>query len=228
MGAGQLRPILDRARGDAAAGPLEKLGAAGVVFVLNRSFAGLEDNYLPFYSGYEPLPALFVDRDTGQLREAASTRPRATLTLTATRAQSTIGSVTAVIPGRSDETIILNTHTDGQGFVEENGAVAFVQLARHFASLGSTMPTEDTSTPGACGPANRFVADAGRGRALAVRWAGARPDGRAALVDLAATGAPVGKVVVELRRGGRAVARARAGRVARASRRVQVLSLIHI
>jgi hypothetical protein len=40
-----------------------------------------------------------------------------------------------VLPGRSKETIIFNTHTDGQGFVEENGPVAFVQLARHFASL---------------------------------------------------------------------------------------------
>ena len=38
-------------------------------------------------------------------------------------------------PGESDETLIFNTHTDGQGFVEENAGVAFVQLARHFASL---------------------------------------------------------------------------------------------
>jgi hypothetical protein len=40
-----------------------------------------------------------------------------------------------VLPGQSSETIIFNTHTDGQGFVEENAGVAFVQLARHFASL---------------------------------------------------------------------------------------------
>lgn len=37
--------------------------------------------------------------------------------------------------GASDEVLIFNTHTDGQGFAEENGGVAFVQLARHFASL---------------------------------------------------------------------------------------------
>jgi hypothetical protein len=40
-----------------------------------------------------------------------------------------------VLPGDSAEAIIFNTHTDGQGFVEENGGVAFVQLARYFASL---------------------------------------------------------------------------------------------
>lgn len=31
--------------------------------------------------------------------------------------------------------VIFNTHTDGENFVEENGGVAFVQLARYFASL---------------------------------------------------------------------------------------------
>jgi hypothetical protein len=44
-------------------------------------------------------------------------------------------SVTAVLPGTSKETVIFNTHTDGQGFAEENGGVAFLHLARHFASL---------------------------------------------------------------------------------------------
>jgi hypothetical protein len=39
-----------------------------------------------------------------------------------------------VLPGQTDEVMIFNTHTDGQGFVEENGGVAFVQLARYFAS----------------------------------------------------------------------------------------------
>jgi hypothetical protein len=40
-----------------------------------------------------------------------------------------------VLPGESSEVIIFNTHTDGQGFVEENAGVAFVHLARYFASL---------------------------------------------------------------------------------------------
>lgn len=116
--------------------PFEALGAAGVVFVLDRSYAALKGQYLPFFHGYEPLPALFVDRETGTaLRTAAASRPNARLTLTATRTKVTTPTVTAVIPGESDEVVIFNTHTDGQGFVEENGGVAFVQLARHFASL---------------------------------------------------------------------------------------------
>jgi hypothetical protein len=48
---------------------------------------------------------------------------------------SRVPSLTAVLPGESDEVMVIDTHTDGQNFVEENGCIAMVQLARHFASL---------------------------------------------------------------------------------------------
>ncbi len=116
--------------------PFAGLGAAGVVFICDATHESLADNYIPFDHGHEPLPALYVDRETGQaLRTAAGARPSATLTLTAERKKVGVPSVTAVLPGQSEECVILNTHTDGQGFVEENGGVAFVQLARHFGSL---------------------------------------------------------------------------------------------
>jgi hypothetical protein len=56
------------------------------------------------------------------------------LTLSATVKASPTNGITAVLPGKSPEAIIFNTHTDGQGFVEENAGVAFVHLARYFAS----------------------------------------------------------------------------------------------
>jgi hypothetical protein len=116
--------------------PFQSMGASGVVFICDASFKALKGGYLPFTHGFEPLPALYVDRDTGRsLRALAATRPKATLTLTASRQPSPTQAITAVLPGDSDETLIFNTHTDGQGFAEENGGVAFVQLARHFASL---------------------------------------------------------------------------------------------
>ncbi len=112
------------------------MGAAGVVFILDSSYEALKGQYLPFEWKNESIPALYVDRDTGlKLREQSATRPKARLTLTATRKTVPSPTVTAVLPGQSKETIIFNTHTDGQGFVEENGPVAFVQLARYFASL---------------------------------------------------------------------------------------------
>ena len=116
--------------------PFQALGAKGVVFVVDASFQALEGGYLPFTHGFEPLPALYVDRDTGaKLRALAAGRPKARMTLSATRTKEPAQSVTAILPGQSNETLIFNTHTDGQGFVEENAGVAFVHLARHFASL---------------------------------------------------------------------------------------------
>lgn len=117
----------------------QELGAAGVVFVVDASWDALKGGYLPFGSGTEPIPALYVDREVGaSLRTAAAARPSARLTLSASVEEVPVQTVTAILPGASDEVIIFNTHTDGQGFAEENGGVAFVQLARHFASLRSS------------------------------------------------------------------------------------------
>jgi hypothetical protein len=114
---------------------LQEAGASAVVFILDASYEALNGAYTPFLQSFQPIPALYVDRDTGRaLRALAGQRPQTRLTLTATRQPTLTPAITAVLPGESDETIIFNTHTDGQGFVEENGGVAFVQLARYFAS----------------------------------------------------------------------------------------------
>jgi hypothetical protein len=116
--------------------PFQGMGAKGVVFILDSSYEALKGAYIPFLQDFQPIPALYVDRDTGAaLRGLSGARPQSRLTLTATRQMTPTSSVTAILPGESEETLIFNTHTDGQGFVEENGGVAFVQLARYFGSL---------------------------------------------------------------------------------------------
>ena len=50
----------------------------------------------------------------------------------------------------------------------------------------SPLPTEDESRPVQCGPDDRFVVDAGKGRRLAVRVRGLRRRGRRVLVTVAA------------------------------------------
>ncbi len=110
------------------------MGVAGVVLIVDASYDALRGQYIPFEWQNEDVPALYVDRDSGRrLRTLAATRPKARLTLTATRRTVPTPTVTAVLPGESKEAVIFNTHTDGQGFVEENGGVAFVHLARYFA-----------------------------------------------------------------------------------------------
>jgi hypothetical protein len=120
--------------------PLEAVrdkGAAGVVIIMDVSSEMIGGNYSPHSSEYEPpLPALFVGQDVGvKLKAQAQSRQRAKLTLDAEWTTGPIPSLTAVLPGQTDEVMIIDTHTDGQNFIEENGCVVLVMLARHFASL---------------------------------------------------------------------------------------------
>jgi hypothetical protein len=115
---------------------LAPLGVKGVVLTTRASMDMLRGNNSPHVARPQPLPALVVDRETGaRLRAAANARPTARLHLDVVVEPTQVRQLTAVLPGRSDECIIVNTHTDGQNAFEENGAVATVLLARHFASL---------------------------------------------------------------------------------------------
>lgn len=128
--------------------PLEVVleqGAAGVVIILDVSSDMIENNFSPHNRSYAtpslpapkpPLPALFVGEDTGEsLREQAKSGLTARVTLEAAWVDCQVPQITATLPGEIEETIVINTHTDGQNFIEENGCVAMVQLARHFATL---------------------------------------------------------------------------------------------
>jgi hypothetical protein len=115
--------------------PFKAAGAAGAVFALDASAANARGQYTPFIWGYMDLPALFVDRDTGaKLRTQAITAPKATLTLTATLTNTKSDSLVAILPGSTDEVLVVNTHTDGQNAFEENAGIACVALAKHFAA----------------------------------------------------------------------------------------------
>ena len=114
----------------------QDMGAVGAVFVLDASSEAALGAYLPFNEGFHDCPALWVDRDTGAaLAQAALDTPTVRLTLTAEKRKTTSPSIVGVLPGESDELMIVNTHTDGQNAFEENAAVTLVHLARHFASL---------------------------------------------------------------------------------------------
>lgn len=112
-------------------------GAAGVAIILDASSAMIAGNFSPHASPYKArVPALFVGQDQGEaLRAAAKAGASAHLTLDADWVEGEVPQVTAILPGESDEVMIVDTHTDGQNFIEENGCMAALQLARHFAGL---------------------------------------------------------------------------------------------
>ncbi|WP_454798295.1 hypothetical protein [Novosphingobium lindaniclasticum] len=112
-------------------------GAAGVAIILDASSAMIAGNFSPHASPYKAkVPALFVGQDQGEaLRAAARAGRSAHLTLDAEWVEGLVPQITAILPGKSEEVVIVDTHTDGQNFIEENGCMAVLQLARHFASL---------------------------------------------------------------------------------------------
>jgi hypothetical protein len=151
--------------------PFHELGAIAVVFIVDASYEAFKGCYGPFESGFQDLPALYVDRDTGTaLRSLAASRPNTRVTLSGTLAKVPTEAVTAVLPGESEEAIIFNTHTDGTGFVEENGGAAFVMLARYFASLPPSERLKRTLVF-ACWPGH-FAADLPQAQG----WIDAHPD----------------------------------------------------
>jgi hypothetical protein len=112
-------------------------GAAGYVCTLDASPECAAGIYGPYGNAITGLPSLFVDRETGaKLRRYAEGLPHARLTMTASIERTSTPQLVGILPGdgTSDEVMILNTHTDGMNFVEENGGVGLVWLARYFAA----------------------------------------------------------------------------------------------
>ena len=84
------------------------------------------------------IPGLFVGPAAANtMRKAAQNGATATMTLDATITPNTpTDTIFATLPGNSsDEAIIVNTHSDGPNFTEENGALGILALARHLAHL---------------------------------------------------------------------------------------------
>jgi hypothetical protein len=118
--------------------PLEKAGAAGAIYIWNNvSDGNSEDQALPFSSPSSSVPALWVNPTDGKrLKQMAASGASANLTLNAVSHPDTpTDNLWAVLPGKTDETIIINTHTDGCNACEENGALGVVSLARYFSKI---------------------------------------------------------------------------------------------
>lgn len=109
-------------------------GAKAVVFI----WKDIDDNciegqYLPFILEYQGIPAVWVNSTDGKkVIEAAQGHRTATLKLIAqTERHAYTESFYCMLKGESSkETVIVNTHTDGTNCVEENGAIAMLQLIK--------------------------------------------------------------------------------------------------
>jgi hypothetical protein len=116
----------------------QQAGAVGVVYIWNNvSDGNAEDQAAPFTAPPNPVPAVWVGQSTGKkLKNLAAARATATLTMHAIEHPDTpTDNIWAVLPGKTDEAIIINTHTDGCNACEENGALGVLALAKYFAKV---------------------------------------------------------------------------------------------
>ena len=119
--------------------PAVAAGAAGVIYIWNNvSDANAEDQAHPFTGAPSSIPALWVTASTGQRLKNAAASGRFGLNLMVnapTKPDTPTDNLWAVLPGKSEETIIVNTHTDGCNCCEENGGLGVVALAQYFSKI---------------------------------------------------------------------------------------------
>ncbi|WP_459478918.1 zinc-binding metallopeptidase family protein [Clostridium saccharoperbutylacetonicum] len=129
--------------GSVLRGPnLEKAARDGVLGVIciwkNLSFENALNQYLPFTTGYKGCPSLWVDGNTGdKLKELAKKKVKANMILEAViEKDAKTETIYSVLAGKNlNETIIINTHTDGPNACEENGGIGLLALAKYFSQI---------------------------------------------------------------------------------------------
>ncbi len=97
----------------------------------------VEGQYLNFILDYLDVPTVWVNETVGKkVLSKAKKGAQATVTVTGKiEKDATTESFYAVIPAakKTKEAILINTHTDGCNFCEENGAIAMLGMMDYFA-----------------------------------------------------------------------------------------------
>jgi hypothetical protein len=92
--------------------------------------------YAPYEGIHWRLPAVYVGVDEGQtLEKLAAAGGAAHLDLSASDTRAPTRTLIGTLPGTSAERIVVESHTDGMNAIWDNGPIAILAIARHFASL---------------------------------------------------------------------------------------------
>jgi hypothetical protein len=133
-----LRP-LDQTLVDAG-----KAGAAGVVLVWDAPTDQLRGYWDPHTGTRFQVPAVFLGSDqAATVTAAADEGATAHVVVRATWDTATTRNLIATLPGRTRERIVVNTNTDSVDWVQENGNVAAIALARYLGSLPARCRARD-------------------------------------------------------------------------------------
>nr|MDO8111291.1 M28 family peptidase [Candidatus Sigynarchaeota archaeon] len=106
-----------------------KRGAVGICLILRDQPGNSNTHYGPYDGLMKPMPGLWIANEDGaQLKTLARSGNAARLTLEGSSEPGVMHNVWVVLPGRSDEVILVTSHHDSpfQGAVEDGTGVAQV------------------------------------------------------------------------------------------------------
>lgn len=133
-----LRPI-DKTLIDAG-----KAGAAGLVLMWDAPTDQLSGYWDPHTGTKFQVPAVYIGSDqAADVRSLADAGATANVIVRATWDKATTRNLIATLPGQSRERIVVNTNTDSVTWVQENGNIAAIALARYLGSLPAKCRTRD-------------------------------------------------------------------------------------
>ncbi|MHB1139878.1 MAG: hypothetical protein ACYC2O_13065, partial [Microthrixaceae bacterium] len=120
-------------------------GAAGIILAWDAPTDQLRGYWDPHTGTQFHVPAVYVGNDRiAELRELAD--GGATTASVVVRAEwdtAPTRNLIATLPGQTRERIVVNTNTDSVNWVQENGNVAAIALARYLGSLPDECRTRD-------------------------------------------------------------------------------------
>jgi hypothetical protein len=119
---------------------LATYGSIGAVGVIDAPEPIARGHYAPFFgTASVSVPSLYVTRETGATLKAAIAEGGllsfAKLRLEATVELTTSENIVGVIPGATDQELLVSSHTDGPNSLEDNGPVGILALANHYLKL---------------------------------------------------------------------------------------------
>lgn len=111
-------------------------GAVGYISMFNVSRAQLESYYDGHAGIHWLVPGLYIGAEQYQtVFDTAASGKSASIRIDATAKATKVPEIFATLPGQSNETIVIVSHTDGNTYVQVNGPATLLVLAKYFASL---------------------------------------------------------------------------------------------
>ncbi len=113
-----------------------KAGAAGVIFVFDLPAKQVRGYYDPHTGIIYRQPELFVGRAQGeQLKALAAQGAKATVRVMARISRRPSRNLVARLPGQTKQKMVIVANTDGTSWVQENGVIGMLAIARYYAKL---------------------------------------------------------------------------------------------